>query len=328
MGACGASLVPPRGGEAALPAAALPLRVFVAGAHTQPPRSWADVRWILRSFVVTHAAKLAAVPDIASWDSALDAVATDFLSRKLVNVCGDDGQLMPAAASEDMSLFSAIVDGFLSVGTGGEERTLTPRSGGSPRGSGGSEVVHRVALFRQGKVTSILSQSDCMTCLFRHPELLGAQLWAAKVSELGFLGRRTVCVEPHTPAHAAFAVMFGHGVSGVGVVGHNEELIANLSASDLRTLTNFRVLALPVLDFLDRAAEGQGTRRGPPVAVTPDTPFSSVLQMLGGGGPRVHRVYITHNGKPVGVITATDVLKLLVRLEEGDLTEILAGPPA
>ena len=151
-------------------------------AHPTSSRSWADVRWILRSFVVTHAAKLALVPDVGSWDSALDAVATDFLSRKLVNVCGDDGQLMPAAASEDMSLFSAIVDGFLSVGTGGEERTLTPRSGGSPRGSGGSEVVHRVALFRQGKVTSILSQSDCMTFLFRHPDLLGAQLWGAKVS--------------------------------------------------------------------------------------------------------------------------------------------------
>ena len=245
------------------------------------------------------------------------------MSRKLVNVCGDDGQLMPASGSEDMSLFSAIVDGFLCCGGGsggGDERTLTPRSGGSPRSPGGS-VVHRVALFRGGLISGILSQSDCMAFLLHHPELVGPQLWGASVAELGFLGRRVVCVSPHTPTHAAFSIMFGHDVSGVGIVDEAEELVGNLSASDLRRLqaSDFRVLALPVRDYLARCVLPQGAQAPlpAPVRVTPQTALSTLLELLGGSAPRIHRIYVTHEKRPVGVITATDVLRVLVQLESG-----------
>ena len=327
-----------------------------AHGHTETMVGWADVRELLRAFVVTHANKLALVTGVHAWDSALDAVASDFVRRKLVSVCGDDGQLLPQADTDTMTLLTAVTEGFLS--TGGEERTLTPRSaaqcnassqhlsnnatvaplgdwtsseghggGGGGAGTfgaeqrstqGGGAVVHRVALFRGGHICGILSQSDVMAYLWRHhAELLPPRLASTSLPELGFAtGRRVVCVTPTTPAHAAFTTMFSYNVSGVGVVDANERLVANLSASDLRRLQpdNFRVLSLPLDAFLD---EMQAPGRHP-VTVAPSATLLEVVRLLGGGGGtgRLHRVYICDaGGRPVGVITATDVLRMLVRLE-------------
>jgi len=323
--------------------------------HQETMIGWADVRELLRAFVVTHANKLALITGVHAWDSALDAVAADFVRRKLVSVCGDDGQLLPQSDSDSMSLLTAVTTGFLS--TGGEERTLTPRSaakansvsmapvnaaavasltdnwtasgdGDGGAGPGGAQpttnsstnavVVHRVALFRGGHICGILSQSDVMAYLWRHHgELLPPSLASSPLPTLGFAtGRRVVCVTPTTPAHAAFTTMFSYNVSGVGVVGPDERLVANLSASDLRRLQpdNFRLLALPVEAFLNEM-QAQGRY---PMTVPPTAPFLEIVRLLGGGhkGLRLHRVYICdEHGRPVGVVTATDVLRTLVRLE-------------
>lgn len=310
-------------------------------AQTETMIGWADVRELLKSFVTTHAQKLAFVSAVSAWDSALDAVAADFVQRKLVSVCGDDGQLLPQIDGDSMTLLDAVKQGFLS--TGGDERTLTPRSGGTP---GACPVVHRLALFKGGHISAILSQSDIMTYLLRHSSLMGPELCGATVDQLGFAGgRRVVCVTPSTPTHAAFTIMFSHGVSGVGVVGAQEELLGNLSASDLRRLQphNLRVLALPIGEFL-AALYGEPVAgyapsadtylqfaRGPPgsaavrkpVTVEPHTPFLSVLELLGSSSPRIHRVYVTEHGRPIGVITATDVLRMLAK-REGGATEMVS----
>jgi len=55
-----------------------------------------------------------------------------------------------------------------------------------------------------------------------------------------------------------------------------------------------------------------------PMTVPPTSPFREIVRLLGGGhkGLRLHRVYICdEHGRPVGVVTATDVLRTLVRLE-------------
>ena len=282
---------------------------------------WADVREILREFIVTHTERLNFVSDVSKWDAPLDALAAEFCARKLVNVTGDDGQLLPHLHAS-MTLAAAVSDGFLS--TGSDERTLTPRSGGAALGARG--VVHRLALFAGGRIDAILSQSDIMTYLYRHSELLGPELARSSVDALGFAsGKRVVCVTPHTPTHAAFAIMYANSVSAVGVVAAGtEELIANLSASDMRRLEprHFRALALPVAEFLAQASgepcAGYAPQRGgsflefargaagvrAPLAIAPQTPFLRVLELLGGHHPRVHRVYITEHGRPIGVVRA------------------------
>jgi hypothetical protein len=206
--------------------------VEVPMSHQETMLGWADVREILREFVTVNAGLLQYVSDVSAWTPHLDAAAAAFCERKLVNVTGDDGQLLPQL-HVDLNLLDAVTQGFLSTG-GGDERTLTPRSGGAAAGS--SSVVHRVALFSHGTISGIISQSDIMTYLYRHSELLGPELARSTVDALGFAsGKRVVCVTPQTPTHAAFAVMFSNRVSAVGVVAPgSEELIANLSASDMR----------------------------------------------------------------------------------------------
>lgn len=93
---------------------------------------------------------------------------------------------------------------------------------------------------------------------------------------------------------------------------------------------HFNVLALPVAEFLadstgqpvagtspsqrassfmEFARQTAGVRA--PVSVLPSTPFLRVLELLGGHTPRIHRVYVCEEKRPIGVITPTDVLRFL-----------------
>ena len=65
-----------------------------------------------------------------------------------------------------------------------------------------------------------------------------------------------------------FKLMRERNVSAVGIVDHAGELVANLSASDLRRLDreSFRLLALPVAEFISRRKGDAIGRRDAPFA--------------------------------------------------------------
>lgn len=65
-----------------------------------------------------------------------------------------------------------------------------------------------------------------------------------------------------------FALMDAREVSAVGITDQSGELVANLSASDLRRLDghSFRLLALPVAEFISRRKGDAIGRRGAPFA--------------------------------------------------------------
>ena len=293
---------------------------------------WADVRELLKEFVLNNAEALKNVTSPALWGPQLEALAQAFCSRKLVNVTGEDGALLPRVHA-GMTLAEAVGLGFLSVGS--DEHTLTPRSRGRV-GEAMRTVVHRLALFDRSEITAMVSQTDIMTHLFIHiDELLEAAIADATVSCLGLVSPsrpRVVCVEPSMPAHAAFAQLFAANVSAAGVVDSDGVLVANLSISDMRRLepSHFSVLALPVTQFLAHTAGlsdaalgvspagGVGLR--PPVSISPTTTFRELLRLLGGSRPRSHRVYVCEDLRPVGIITPTDVLRTLVRLDS-DISE-------
>jgi hypothetical protein len=52
--------------------------------------------------------------------------------------------------------------------------------------------------------------------------------------------------------------------------------------------------------FMQFARAAAGVRA--PVSIAPSTPFIRVLELLGGRSPRIHRVYITEGGRPIGVV--------------------------
>jgi len=103
-------------------------------------------------------------------------------------------------------------------------------------------------------------------------------------------------------------------MSALGVVDEKGELIANLSASDLRGLTSNLIhrLMMNVLDFLKESHRGNI----PPVISVTDryTVREIMTKML---AFNVHRIWIIdgYNMKPIGVMTLTDIISLFYKNE-------------
>eukprot|EP00456_Euglypha_rotunda_P071335 TRINITY_DN6367_c0_g1_i4.p1 TRINITY_DN6367_c0_g1~~TRINITY_DN6367_c0_g1_i4.p1 ORF type:complete len:127 (-),score=20.05 TRINITY_DN6367_c0_g1_i4:112-492(-) len=100
---------------------------------------------------------------------------------------------------------------------------------------------------------------------------------------------------------------YGWELSGIPVVDKTGDIVATLSASDLRGLTKetFKNLLLPVLDFL-RLVHG-GSR--PVISAQPESELGEVIRKFVFG--RVHRAWIVKNHKILGVISLSDVLAKL-----------------
>ena len=144
-------------------------------------------------------------------------------------------------------------------------------------------VCHRLAVFDVDRdkteltVTAVMSQLDVVRFFHRHTEALN-HLRDMTLSELGLLtSPRGVVTAPwDSTALECFKLMSERKVSAVGVVDRDGELVANLSASDLRMLDerSFRLLALPVAEFISRRKGDAIGRRG--------TPFAEAREMEAG----------------------------------------------
>ena len=120
------------------------------------------------------------------------------------------------------------------------------------------------------RVVAILSPLDMIRFLSRRVDAVGA-LADTTLAQLGLLSRvhNGVVTAPwDRPALECFKLMRDRDVSALGVVDQTGELVANLSASDLRRLDarSFRLLALPVAEFISRRKGDAIGRRGAPFA--------------------------------------------------------------
>ncbi|KAL3136956.1 hypothetical protein ABBQ32_006560 [Trebouxia sp. C0010 RCD-2024] len=114
--------------------------------------------------------------------------------------------------------------------------------------------VHRVAVFNaHGAVTCIVSQLDVMRFLWQHIAELG-YIADESLDSLGLLmGKQSVLMLDHSmPTILAFQQMYARGMTGAAVKATGNQMIANLSMSDLRCLQaqHFGKLALPIAEFL------------------------------------------------------------------------------
>lgn len=132
------------------------------------------------------------------------------------------------------------------------------------------------------------------------------------------------CVDGATPSLDAFASLLRLGVSALGVVGDDGALVANLSASDVRCVLPDRwgVLALPVRRLLEQwcgAGWGVTSRHGGAaraagrgvIAVDRRATLRDAICSI--VEHRIHHVFVVDDLKrPTGIVTTTDVLRLLV----------------
>lgn len=175
--------------------------------------------------------------------------------------------------------------------------------------------VHRVMVNKPAKSKRsksvkyhhrILSQSDIVKFLYDWASGRELPLLRRRVDELHLIQRAPVTVNESMSAIEAFKLMYQRDVFAAAVVNDKGEIVANLSATDLRYLTQSKLKAifLPVLMFL---TEVHGQRAAKPITCQPHSTFEEVL--FEANVSRIKRIWITNaNMIPIGVITLTDMI--------------------
>lgn len=181
--------------------------------------------------------------------------------------------------------------------------------------------VHRVALFdaRHGAVTDVVTVSDALRYLVSGgPGRALAPFWGTPLDALGLVGgaaRPVVTAPAGGQAAAAFHAMYRAGVSAVALVDGEGRLAGNLSATDLRGLgaTDFGRLASPAERFVRGPNTGLAPRL---VRCARDAEAGDAVRLM--LVERVHHVFVSgDDGKPLAVVSMTDVVRALVAWVDG-----------
>ncbi|PSC72908.1 DNA repair XRCC3-like protein [Micractinium conductrix] len=176
--------------------------------------------------------------------------------------------------------------------------------------AGATTVVNAThAASSSGKlaVTHVVSHLDVVRLLAANKAALGGAA-EQSVEALGLTAGAVFCVPASTPAVEAFGRMAVDHKSCLGLVDAAGKLVGNLSASDLRGLVSAEAFATLLSSAVDYDAAQRGGQNPALGTVTADTTLGELLDMLVAG--KMHRVYVVDSeGKPISIITLTDVLR-------------------
>jgi len=170
-----------------------------------------------------------------------------------------------------------------------------------------SKGVHRVAVLAgdgSPRVITVATQTDALRLMLTHESSL-AEVFSKTLSQLKLVKEWVLFVSKPERAINAYKKMHEHKVSAVAVLD-DKTLVASISASDLRNISTakgFKVLSLPILDFLSK-------QRGGDLSLTaickPDDVLGDVVKKI--VEHHFHRLWVVDNqGHPVGVVSLTDV---------------------
>jgi len=183
------------------------------------------------------------------------------------------------------------------------------------------EEVHRVPVISRGDgtVQDIITQSMMIDFLWQNINQIGTAA-STKVSQFDKSTTPVHTIHQSSKAIEAFREMVNGGVSGLAVIDTQGKLVDNISMRDLRGLgwepSSFWRLWYTVSDFKLRLKEETTFIPEKPVVVTPDNTLNDVVEHM--ATKHIHRVFVvddTKSMKPTRVITQTDVLRQLLKLE-------------
>lgn len=133
---------------------------------------------------------------------------------------------------------------------------LISASSSSPPPAPHRKAIHRLAVLREGgEIAGVVSQMDAVRAVLARLDALGP-LADTTLESLGLArrpaGAPVVAVPSSVPTLVALADLAHRGLSGGPVLAPSGDLLANVSVSDLRSITadHLGVLALPVAEFL------------------------------------------------------------------------------
>jgi len=178
--------------------------------------------------------------------------------------------------------------------------------------------VHRLAVYNEdGVIVRVLSQSDIIKYLARHPILVPPKTAPKTPLDLNIVTEihRIVTVYKNDKTIDAFKHMLENRVSAVTVLRKDGSVFSQLSASDLRNLgisneipLSLRSLMKTVGEFLDLVRAATNTPKTL-ISATPTTSISDIVYTLATSG--VHRIWIKESEEIKGVVSLTDMMKLL-----------------
>lgn len=174
---------------------------------------------------------------------------------------------------------------------------------------------HRILVKQQGGFR-LISQSDVLAYMYRHHKLHLQPMSHRSLEEL-LLGKKDIATIPsNAPCLEGLKKITSSSVSAVAVVDPDtKQLVANLSASDLRGLhkQTQEWLNLTVLEFLAKQHDGKVPV---PITVAPNASLEFAMKTLVEN--HVHRLWIVVGENiPVSVLSLTDVFDTLKKHEDG-----------
>jgi len=177
-----------------------------------------------------------------------------------------------------------------------------------------NKSLHRAPILSQDGSTliSLLSQSAIIKWLNEHKVDLG-DIGFKSIRELHVAALGTVkpvfTTTQDVPLMDAFSLIQGKQVTGIGIVDNDGILIGSLSVTDITQSVgeNVELLSFPVKVLLETF------ERRPLITCTGSDSLNDVLEKLATMG--VHRIFVIDwEGKPVGVVTCTDIIDVVLSL--------------
>jgi CBS domain-containing protein len=176
--------------------------------------------------------------------------------------------------------------------------------------------VHRLAITSEDsptEVKAILSQRKVIQWIAKDAETRLGPVGEVTVEGAGLLGRRElVAINENEPTIDGFMKMDKHMLTSVVVVGDSGKAKGVLSSTDVSEVADFQELLKPTSEFLSVVRDKQTRAKDFLVSCLPSSTISEVVNLLSFAG--VHRVAVVdEDQKPLGVVTLTDISKLILR---------------
>lgn len=179
--------------------------------------------------------------------------------------------------------------------------------------------VHRLVLkdAENGDLVSLLTQSQVVQLLYPYVKDLSVSKRTVGDLKLGY--RATGTVSTSVPTKEAFKKLHAARFDGLAVTDEKDALVGNISISDLSLIgydgSMFKRLMWPLSKFLEgRLAKPHSHKAKHGLAgilsVSPQDTIQAVFDKF--QQTEVHRLYVEQNGKLLGVILLSDLIRMFM----------------
>jgi predicted transcriptional regulator len=174
-----------------------------------------------------------------------------------------------------------------------------------------SSGIHRAPILnKELNIIGSLSQSDIIKWLYEQSNtyLKNSKVFKQSINELGLGQVVPISVRKDNIVIDVLKVINEHDISAVPVVDDEGKLVGNFSVTDLKKMytETWISLNLTIYDYLSKHSPSSLINQG----LSSDyTTLHNVLEYF--NTYPYHRVWILDNDKPLGVISHTDIMKLI-----------------